>query len=86
MANDSIYYYYPLRDYNASYNSVIMQDNLTTYDDIYKYVSTQSDVYKKAFYTALGREREGQYKSTNEQLINYKNILVIQIQNIWKII
>lgn len=77
MANDSIYYYYPLRDYNASYNSVIMQDNLTTYDDIYKYVSTQSDVYKKAFYTALGREREGQYKSTNEQLINYKNILVV---------
>lgn len=66
-----------LRDYNASYNSVIMQDNLTTYDDIYKYVSTQSDVYKKAFYTALGREREGQYKSTNEQLINYKNILVV---------
>lgn len=77
MAKDSIYYYYPLRDYNASYNSVIMQDNLTTYDDIYKYVSTQSDVYKKAFYTALGREREGQYKSTNEQLINYKNILVV---------
>ena len=65
MANDSVYYYYPLRDYNASYNSVVMQDNLTTYDDIYKYVSTQSDVYKKAFYTALGREREGQYKSTN---------------------
>lgn len=26
MANDSIYYYYPLRDYNASYNSVIMQE------------------------------------------------------------
>ena len=77
MANDSVYYYYPLRDYNASYNSVVMQDNLTTYDDIYKYISTQSDVYKKAFYTALGREREGQYKSTNEQLINYKNILVV---------
>lgn len=34
-----------------------MQDNLTTYD-IYKYVSTQSSVYKKAFYTALGRKEK----------------------------
>lgn len=55
--NNATYYYYPLRDYNASYNSVIMQDKVTTYDDIYIYISQQSDEYKKAFYTALGRER-----------------------------
>ena len=57
-------YYYALGDYNASYDSVIMQNNVTTYDDIYKYVNNQSDSLKKAFYTALGRERMGKYNST----------------------
>lgn len=56
-------YYYPLQDYNASYKSIIMQDDVSTYDDIYQYVNSQSEKLKIAFYTALGREREGQYKS-----------------------
>lgn len=56
-------YFYPLQAYNASYKSIIMQDDVTSYDDIYEYVNSQSDELKKAFYTALGREREGQYKS-----------------------
>lgn len=61
--NSIYYYYYPLQAYNASYKSIVMQDDVTTYDDIYAYVNSQSDELKKAFYTALGREREGQYKS-----------------------
>ena len=50
-------YYYPLRAYNASYNSIVMQNDVTTYDDIYQYLNTQKVDLKKAFYTALGRER-----------------------------
>lgn len=69
-------YYYPLKDYNASYNSIVMQNDMTTYDDIYKYVNNQSDELKKAFYTALGRERWGNYKVSVEN-INKKNILYV---------
>lgn len=65
--NNNSRYYYPLQAYNASYESIIMQDNVTTYDDIYDYVKKQKDSgntkLAQAFYTALGRERESQYKS-----------------------
>ena len=53
------YYYYQMRNFKASYNSVVMQDKVTTFDDIYKYISGVSQDYQKAFYTALGRERQG---------------------------
>lgn len=64
--NNNTKYYYPLQDYDASYTSVVIQDkvNSKSYKDIYEYVNTEcDDNVKKAFYTALGREREGQYKS-----------------------
>ena len=60
--NEDSRYYYPLKRYNASYNSIVMQNNVTTYDDIYQYVNTQSNDYKLAFYTALARERECKYR------------------------
>lgn len=63
LQSESTIYYYPLKAYNASYNSIVMQNDVTTYDDIYEYVNSQSDDLKKAFYTALGRERAGKYKS-----------------------
>lgn len=53
------YYYYQMRNFKASYNSVVMQDKVTTFDDIYKYISGVSPDYQSAFYTALGRERQG---------------------------
>jgi len=55
------YYYYQMRNFKASYNSVVMQDKVTTFDDIYKYISSSkvSPDYQRAFYTALGRERQG---------------------------
>ena len=62
-SNNISRYYYPLQNYNASYNSIIMQDDVEPYDDIYAYVNGKSDELKKAFYTALGRERKAQYKS-----------------------
>lgn len=65
MVGENYYYYYPLKAYNASYTSVVMQDKVTTYDDIYKYVNEQSDELKEAFYTALGRERYSVYKAKN---------------------
>ena len=63
--NTVTYYYYPLSKYNASYDSVVMQENVTTYNDIYEYVNGQSTALKTAFYTALGRERMSKYNSNN---------------------
>lgn len=65
--NSESRYYYPLQVYDASYESIIMQDNVTAYDDIYDYIQKQRDSgnekLAQVFYTALGREREAQYKS-----------------------
>ena len=64
----STMYYYPLKDYYASYNSVVNQNywdkKYDEIDDIYSYVAQSgNDNLKIAFYTALGRERKGMYKS-----------------------
>ena len=61
-------YYYPLKDYYASYNSIVNQNywdtNYNKYDDIYAYVAKETnEKLKKAFYIALGRERYGMYKT-----------------------
>ena len=63
ISGESTYYYYPLSVYNASYDSVVMQNKVTTYDDIYAYVNKQNNAFKSAFYTAIGRERAGKYNS-----------------------
>ena len=62
------FYYYALKDYDASYNSIVMQNDVDTYDDIYTYVNTQSNELKIAFYTALGRERASLYKSWSDYI------------------
>ena len=59
-------YFYPLSLYDASYNSIVMQNDVDTYDDIYIYVNESNDDLKKAFYTALGRERAGTYKTWSD--------------------
>ena len=66
--NENRYYFYPINNYNASYNSIIMQNNVDTYDDIYEYVGHQNDKLKTAFYTALGRERASMYKTWDEYI------------------
>lgn len=62
-------YYYPLKDYNASYDSIVTQNNVTTYDDIYTYIDKQKELgnttLADAFYTALGRERKAMYRASN---------------------
>jgi len=63
ISGDDLHQYYPLQAYKASYDSVVMQNNVTTYDDIYEYVNAQSNDLKRAFYTALGRERTSKYNS-----------------------
>lgn len=71
MVREVPYYYYALKLFNASYNSVIMQDNVTTYDDIYVYIcKNKNEALKKAFYTALGRERYGKYRMLSYLDIN----------------
>ena len=63
------YYYYPMQDYNASYNSIVMQNDVDTYDDIYAYVNDSgNNDLKVAFYTALGRERARTYKSWSDYI------------------
>lgn len=74
--NTRTLYYYPLRNFNASYSSIVTQNDVTTYDDIYKYVSEQNNTVKKAFYQALGREREGSYSFSNDSAFDY-NVLVV---------
>lgn len=57
-------FFYPLKDFNASYSSIVMQDSVEAYDDIYEYVNSHSNSdLKKAFYTALGRERAGKFNT-----------------------
>ena len=60
--NENRIYYYTL-NYYASYYSVISQNDCEVYDDIYAYIAEQNDSLKEAFYTALGRERYGMYKT-----------------------
>ena len=69
------YYYYQMRNFKASYNSVVMQDKVTTFDDIYKYISGVSENYQRAFYTALGRERQG------SSTVDMKSILIKRQKN-----
>lgn len=69
MVSEVPYYYYALKSFNASYNSVIMQGEVTTYDDIYVYICEQKEELRRAFYTALGRERYGKYR-----MLSYLNI------------
>ena len=70
--NVGTFYYYSLKDFNASYDSIIMQNNSITYDDIYQYVNNcGNDNLKQAFYTALGRERASKFNiNTNGQVNN----------------
>ena len=60
-------YYYPLEKFFGSYDSIITQNNVTAFDDIYAYIQSQIDSgnadLASAFYTALGRERYGMYKA-----------------------
>jgi len=78
--NSKSSYYYSLKDYNASYDSIVMQNNVSTYNDIYEYVNSQKELgnerLAQAFYTALGRERNSAYKSNNNTY-EYYSILII---------
>lgn len=69
-------YYYPLVKYNASYTSIVTQNDVTTYEDIYAYINSTNTNVKKAFYQALGRERGGQYNASNDSAFDY-NVLII---------
>lgn len=69
--DENTLYYYPIQDYIPSYNSIVMQNNVDTYDDIYVYVNnSKSNKLKKVFYTALGRERAGNYKTIDDYKLN----------------
>ena len=49
---------------STSYNSIVTQNDVTTFDDIYDYVEKlNNNDYKNCIYTALGRERQSAYKA-----------------------
>ncbi len=68
LSDSSTVYYYPMKKFNASYSSIVTQNNVTTFDDIYDYVNKQNYKLKKAFYMAIGREREGAYKTLRTEI------------------
>lgn len=61
-------YFYPHGE-SASYTSIIMQtdvDDLSQYNgSIYKYIEAQGGTLATKYYTALGRERWGMYRTNN---------------------
>lgn len=69
-------YYYPMQEYTASYKSIIMKDEIISYEDIYAYIDgLDINIYDnlkvvEAFYTALARERESKYDVTRVWNIN----------------
>ena len=86
--SDTSAYYYSLKDYNASYDSVVMQNNVTTYEDIYAYVDEQlkekgNTDLAQAFYTALGRERECMYREENEVVDQYSVLIVASTAEVY---
>ena len=79
--NTQTVYYYPLKDYNGSYSSIITQNNVTGYEDIYEYIANSNNTLKKAFYTALGRERWGSYKFSNNSITPTRILVVVATNN-----
>lgn len=61
-------YYYPRKE-DASYNSIITQNDVTTYEDIYIYIDGTNNALKKVFYTTLAREREGMYRTMRTDML-----------------
>lgn len=59
-------YYYPKKQL-GSYSSIVNQSEADTIDDgnIYRYVDKKEDSIRKAYYTALGRERHSMYRTNN---------------------
>lgn len=66
--NDKTSYFYPHWE-PGCYNSIVTQskiNDLADYDgSIYKYMQTQGGRLAQAYYTALGRERYGMYRTNN---------------------
>lgn len=61
--------YYP-KKYLADYTSVVSQSNVNDEENIYKYLDGCNDSLKKLYYTALGRERNGTYKVSQNAQVN----------------
>lgn len=65
-------YYYPNKAI-GSYDSIVTQTNLETTDNISKYIAQKGGDLAKAYFTALGRERYGLYRTnTNPDVIKSK--------------
>ncbi len=48
------------------YTSIVNQTNVTATDNFYKYISEKGGKLAQAYFTALGRERYGMYKTNND--------------------
>ena len=60
----TITYYYPHEELGC-YNSIVNQSNLNDTDNIYEYIESQGGLLAEYYFTALGRERYGMYKTFN---------------------
>ena len=61
-------YYYPHK-HTGSYTSIITQTDINDYENIYAYLADKPTLAQK-YYTALGRERYGMYRSNYDVYIS----------------
>ena len=68
--------YYLPKNQLGCYTSIVSQDNVNhEFDSIYEYLENEDDVpddVKRAYYTALGRERWGLYRVTDKEELSSK--------------
>lgn len=76
--NDKTSYFYPHGELGC-YNSIVAQtkvNDLSNYNgSIYKYMQVQGGRLAQAYYTALGRERYGMYRTNNNPLDEIKKFV-----------
>lgn len=60
-------YFYPKKQLGA-YTSIVSQTKVDVTDNFYKYMANKGGNLASIYFTALGRERYGMYKSNNDPL------------------
>ena len=70
---DSTKYYYPKENLGA-YDSIVSNSKTKDVENYYEYVDGLNNNLKKAYYTALARERYGMYKVDRNEEEVFKNL------------
>lgn len=70
LVNGETRYFMPKQDRNSPvtgcYNSIVTQTNVNATDNFYQYMQEKGGRLAQVYFTALGRERYGLYKTNND--------------------